>query len=86
MNDDVGGYERDHSRTFGVGTMRQCPHEAFAVLYPDGIWRGTSMAGKDFVAGGDRYEPCSVAQPGDVVGTKRCLGCGNELDLRDGKA
>lgn len=78
MNDDVGGYEREHKRTFGVGTLHPCRHEAFGTLYPDGIWRGTSPAGHGF-----NVAYMSMAQPGDTVGTKRCLGCGNAL--REGK-
>lgn len=70
MNDDVGGYQEEHARTFGVGTLRPCPHRKILVLDSYGLWR---------VEGSRSWNSYQavVAQPGDKIGTRRCLGCGN---------
>lgn len=73
MTGDIGGYQADHSTTFGVGTLKPCPHRTTTVF--DGtFWHITGHSKWDV------YPVSTFGQPGDTVGTIRCLGCGNKVE------
>lgn len=76
MGDEVGGYQRDHAQTFGVGTINPCRHPVTAILGPYG-WHVRSISG--LVHAGEHEAP-TWAQPDDRVGTTRCLGCGSKVE------
>ncbi len=72
--EEPGGYQRDAGRPlFGVGTLKPCLHEATAI-YDGQDWHIQQGRSKQ------AYAAPSWAQPGDVAGTVRCLGCGNKVE------
>ena len=72
MGDDVGGYQREAGATFGAGTLKRCSHDRIILKVAPERWR--------FEETGYEYDDSTFAQPSDVVGTRRCIGCGNKVE------
>lgn len=70
-DEEPGGYQRDNEATFGVGTLKPCPHREIIVKEGE-LWKREGSVW-------DVYKRPTWEQPGDTVGTKRCMGCGNKL-------
>lgn len=71
MGDEVGGYQRDHATTFGVGTIKPCNHPWESRVVIDEI---------DLMRRRRGWFNAKAIQPGDQAGTVRCLGCGNKVE------
>ena len=69
---DTAGYELENEGTFGVGTLKPCPHSATAI-YNGATWliHGNPPS---------LYDASAWVHPGDKIGTRRCMGCGNVVE------